>query len=147
MSSILMLINLNSTMTGRQGKHLFTSGCTSCCRCRVIVVSYTYEKCLLVVGVWGYNQRVQTHTHAHTQLHLVRVSLSRPYTAKINTTRGIYPVYWQYGHLQSQLTACTSVDLNAIPAVFPRLQVKTKSATEMKLWCAFICPFIHDVST
>ena len=68
----------------------------SCCarRCRVIVVSYTYEQCPLVAGVLGYNQRVQTYMDAHTQLHLVRVSLARAYTAKIHTTRDIRPVHW-----------------------------------------------------
>ena len=57
--------------------HVVLSVSFNCC-----VVLYMYEQCPLVAGVLGYNQKVQIYTHAHTQLHLVRASLARTYTAK-----------------------------------------------------------------
>ena len=98
--------------------------CTSSCRCRVLVESYTYEQCPLITGVFGYSQTVQTYTHARTQLHLVRVSLARAYTTKINTTQGFIQfihstVIFSLSSLHAPAGVSVQVDLNAIVRAFP----------------------------
>ena len=70
----------------------FSERVRSCCsHCVVhVVLSVSFNCCVVYVrtvsacrrGLGVYNQEVETYTHAHTQLHLVRASLARTYTAK-----------------------------------------------------------------
>ena len=89
---------------------------TSYCRCRVIVVSYTYEQCLLVAGFFLCVYTIQGFRLTRLQKHIGR-------TSKINTTRDIL-----FGSLvlrsffilvNCMISAWAQVTRTLLPAVSP----------------------------